>query len=78
LGFIYFLPAYLKIFILQALLYLARAIEADPSTVILWVFYLHIYYQKDEGLGKDDMFSHAVDYFINLLPIGSHPTMKVS
>nr|XP_051222542.1 uncharacterized protein LOC127340827 isoform X3 [Lolium perenne] len=23
----------------------------DPSTVILWVFYLHIYYQKDEGLG---------------------------
>uniref|UniRef100_A0A0E0RIV3 Putative zinc-finger domain-containing protein n=1 Tax=Oryza rufipogon TaxID=4529 RepID=A0A0E0RIV3_ORYRU len=47
---------------LKALLYLARAIEADPSTVILWVFYLHIYYQKDEGLGKDDMFSHAVQH----------------
>ncbi|KAM3272667.1 hypothetical protein ACQJBY_042650 [Aegilops geniculata] len=44
---------------LKALLLLARSIEADPSTVILWVFYLHIYYQKDEGLGKDDMFSHA-------------------
>jgi hypothetical protein len=26
------------------------------------VFYLHIYYQKDEGLGKDDMFSHAVHH----------------
>ncbi|KAF0887590.1 hypothetical protein E2562_002308 [Oryza meyeriana var. granulata] len=47
---------------LKALLFLARAIEADPSTVILWVFYLHIYYQKDEGLGKDDMFSHAVQH----------------
>ncbi|KAL5206204.1 hypothetical protein ABZP36_034413 [Zizania latifolia] len=47
---------------LKALLLLARAIEADPSTVILWVFYLHIYYQKDEGLGKDDMFSHAVQH----------------
>ncbi|KAG8093095.1 hypothetical protein GUJ93_ZPchr0012g19491 [Zizania palustris] len=47
---------------LKALLLLARAIEADPSTVILWVFYLHIYYLKDEGLGKDDMFSHAVQH----------------
>ncbi|KAL6846960.1 hypothetical protein ACP4OV_022813 [Aristida adscensionis] len=47
---------------LKALFLLARAIEADPSTVILWVFYLHIYYQKDEGLGKDDMFSHAVQH----------------
>ncbi|VAI13993.1 unnamed protein product [Triticum turgidum subsp. durum] len=47
---------------LKALLLLARSIEADPSTVILWVFYLHIYYQKDEGLGKDDMFSHAVQH----------------
>ncbi|TVU49712.1 hypothetical protein EJB05_01038 [Eragrostis curvula] len=46
----------------KALLLLARSIEADPSTVILWVFYLHIYYQKDEGLGKDDMFSHAVQH----------------
>uniref|UniRef100_A0ACD5XMI4 Uncharacterized protein n=1 Tax=Avena sativa TaxID=4498 RepID=A0ACD5XMI4_AVESA len=48
-----------------ALLLLARSIEADPSTVILWVFYLHIYYQKDEGLGKDDMFSHAVQHNVN-------------
>ncbi|CAL4905910.1 unnamed protein product [Urochloa decumbens] len=46
----------------KALLFLARSIEADPSTVILWVFYLHIYYQKDEGLGKDDMFSDAVQH----------------
>uniref|UniRef100_A0ACD5Y9C5 Uncharacterized protein n=1 Tax=Avena sativa TaxID=4498 RepID=A0ACD5Y9C5_AVESA len=50
---------------LKALLLLARSIEADPSTVILWVFYLHIYYQKDEGLGKDDMFSHAVQHNVN-------------
>ncbi|CAN6338634.1 unnamed protein product [Urochloa humidicola] len=47
---------------IKALLFLARSIEADPSTVILWVFYLHIYYQKDEGLGKDDMFSDAVQH----------------
>ncbi|XP_062203571.1 uncharacterized protein LOC133905819 [Phragmites australis] len=47
---------------IKALSLLARAIEADPSTVILWVFYLHIYYQKDEGLGKDDMFSDAVQH----------------
>ncbi|XP_062202673.1 uncharacterized protein LOC133905004 isoform X2 [Phragmites australis] len=47
---------------IKALLLLARAIEADPSTAILWVFYLHIYYQKDEGLGKDDMFSDAVQH----------------
>ena len=55
--------------VLQALSFLARSIEADPSTVILWVFYLHIYYQKDEGLGKDDMFSDAVNYLlVALLP----------
>lgn len=58
--------------ILQALSFLARSIEADPSTVILWVFYLHIYYQKDEGLGKDDMFSDAVNYLlVALLPFSS-------
>ena len=55
--------------VLQALSFLARSIESDPSTVILWVFYLHIYYQKDEGLGKDDMFSDAVNYLlVALLP----------
>jgi hypothetical protein len=53
---------------LQALSLLARSIEADPRTTILWVFYLHIYYQKDEGLGKDDMFSHAVPYLHIALP----------
>ncbi|WVZ90792.1 hypothetical protein U9M48_037056 [Paspalum notatum var. saurae] len=47
---------------IKALAFLARSIEADPSTAILWVFYLHIYYQKDEGLGKDDMFSDAVQH----------------
>lgn len=47
---------------IKGLSFLARSIEADPSTVILWVFYLHIYYQKDEGLGKDDMFSDAVQH----------------
>nr|CAB3462352.1 unnamed protein product [Digitaria exilis] len=58
---------------IKALLFLARSIEADPSTVILWVFYLHIYYQKDEGLGKDDMFSDAVHYLlIILLPFVQH------
>ncbi|CAL4891634.1 unnamed protein product [Urochloa decumbens] len=53
---------------IKALLFLARSIEADPSTVILWVFYLHIYYQKDEGLGKDDMFSDAM-CILDFLPI---------
>jgi hypothetical protein len=53
---------------LQALSLLAMSIEADPRTTILWVFYLHIYYQKDEGLGKDDMFSHAVPYLHITLP----------
>jgi hypothetical protein len=52
---------------IKALLFLARSIEADPSTVILWVFYLLIYYQKDEGLGKDDMFSDARRRYLGFL-----------
>jgi hypothetical protein len=67
----------LSIMFLQALSLLARSIEADPSTVILWVFYLHIYYQKDEGLGKDDMFSHAVPYLqITLLSCLVHVILQ--
>jgi hypothetical protein len=56
---------------------LARSIEADPSTVILWVFYLHIYYQKDEGLGKDDMFSDAVHYLLVILLLFSSDPKKI-
>ncbi|WOL18669.1 hypothetical protein Cni_G27466 [Canna indica] len=46
----------------KALSVLSRAIEADPSSVQLWVIYLHIFYIKEKGIGKDDMFFHAVQH----------------
>ncbi|KAG0467416.1 hypothetical protein HPP92_018996 [Vanilla planifolia] len=41
---------------------LARAIEAYPSSVVLWVVYLYFYYIKEKVIGKDDMFLHAVQH----------------
>lgn len=45
---------------LQAFTVLSRAIESHPTSAVLWVIYLHIFYMKEEGIGKDDMFLHAV------------------
>lgn len=49
---------------LQALDVLSRALETDPTSVTLWIFYLLIYYSNTKSVGKDDMFSHAVCYYI--------------
>lgn len=49
---------------------LSRALEADPTSVVLWVFYLLIYYSNMKSVGKDDMFSCAVCYYIiPILPL---------
>ncbi|KAJ4830408.1 hypothetical protein Tsubulata_018084 [Turnera subulata] len=44
----------------KALCILSRAIEADPTSEILWITYLLVYYSKFESVGKDDMFFLAV------------------
>ncbi|XP_043699062.1 uncharacterized protein LOC122649872 isoform X2 [Telopea speciosissima] len=41
---------------------LSRAIETDPTSVVLWIAYLHIYYRNEKAIGTDDMFSHAIHY----------------
>ncbi|KAK1297944.1 hypothetical protein QJS10_CPB14g01497 [Acorus calamus] len=46
----------------KALMVLSRALEADPTCISLWPVYLHIYYEKEKRIGKDDMFSDAVKY----------------
>ncbi|PQM42447.1 uncharacterized protein Pyn_16936 [Prunus yedoensis var. nudiflora] len=46
----------------KALPVLSRALEADPTSIILWIFYLLIYYSNMKSVGKDDMFSCAVKY----------------
>lgn len=43
---------------------LSRALETDPTSTPLWIFYLLIYYSNTKSVGKDDMFSHAVGYFM--------------
>ncbi|CAA7389649.1 unnamed protein product [Spirodela intermedia] len=48
----------------KALSLLARALEADPNSTILWIVYLHIYYRKEKSVGKDDMFSYAVFWIL--------------
>ncbi|KAA8534236.1 hypothetical protein F0562_031753 [Nyssa sinensis] len=47
---------------LEALKVLARALEADPTSVVLWIVYLHIYYCNEKSIGKDDMFYCAVEH----------------
>ncbi|MCL7029872.1 hypothetical protein MKW94_014361 [Papaver nudicaule] len=46
----------------KALAVLSRALEADPTSVALWMVYLHMYYRNEKviGSGKDDMFLHAI------------------
>lgn len=44
----------------QALTMLSRALEADPTSVVLWTVYLFIYYSEMKTTGKDDMYYIAV------------------
>ncbi|OVA18313.1 siRNA-mediated silencing protein NRDE-2 [Macleaya cordata] len=44
----------------KALSVLSRALEADPTSIVLWMVYLHIYYRNEKAIGKDDMFLHAI------------------
>lgn len=45
---------------MQALELLARALEANPMSAVLWIVYLLIYYSSQKSIGKDDMFKCAV------------------
>lgn len=47
---------------IEALKVLARALEADPKSAVLWIVYLHIYYCNQKSIGKDDMFKYAVEH----------------
>lgn len=51
--------------VLQALSLLSRALEADPTSELLWIIYLLIFYSNAKSVGKDDMFSYAVCYYVN-------------
>ncbi|KAK9283560.1 hypothetical protein L1049_011808 [Liquidambar formosana] len=44
----------------KALSVLSRALEADPTAVVLWIVYLLIYYSTKKSIEKDDMFLDAV------------------
>ena len=46
---------------------LSRAIEADSSSLVLWIVYLHVYYGKEKNIGKDDMFFNAVSCGLNFI-----------
>ncbi|KAL1806071.1 hypothetical protein ACET3Z_029139 [Daucus carota] len=47
---------------IEALKVLARALEADSKSAVLWIVYLHIYYCNQKSIGKDDMFKYAVEH----------------
>lgn len=42
---------------------LSRVLETDPTSVVIWIVYLLIYYGSLKPTGKDDMFLYAV-YFL--------------
>jgi hypothetical protein len=44
----------------EALYILSRALEANPTVVVLWVVYIGLFYNKESNIGTDDMFHHAV------------------
>ncbi|CAN4090114.1 unnamed protein product [Withania somnifera] len=46
---------------LQALKLLARALEANPTSAVVWIVYLLLYYSSQKSIGKDDMFKCAVE-----------------
>lgn len=41
---------------------LSRGLEAKPSSAVLWVVYLHLFYRWETRIGKDDLFHHAVQH----------------
>ncbi|KAK4371438.1 hypothetical protein RND71_010913 [Anisodus tanguticus] len=47
---------------LQALKLLARALEANPTSAVVWIVYLLLYYSSQKSIGKDDMFKCAVEH----------------
>ncbi|KAK4766226.1 hypothetical protein SAY87_007868 [Trapa incisa] len=49
----------------KALSVLSRALEATPTSVVLWIAYLVIYYSKTKPVGKDDMYTIAVRKALN-------------
>ncbi|CAK9231302.1 unnamed protein product [Sphagnum troendelagicum] len=46
----------------KALYILSRALEANPSVVMLWVVYIGLFYNRESSIGIDDMFHHAVGF----------------
>ncbi|CAM6033052.1 unnamed protein product [Sphagnum compactum] len=46
----------------EALYILSRALEANPSVVVLWVVYVGLFYNRESSIGIDDMFHHAVGF----------------
>ncbi|XP_016572157.1 uncharacterized protein LOC107870220 isoform X2 [Capsicum annuum] len=47
---------------LKALELLAQALEANPTSAVVWIVYLLLYYSSQKSIGKDDMFKYAVDH----------------
>ncbi|MCD9642621.1 hypothetical protein HAX54_029505 [Datura stramonium] len=47
---------------LQALKLLARALEANPTSAVVWIVYLLLYYSSQKSIGNDDMFKCAVEH----------------
>ncbi|XXG80951.1 hypothetical protein AAC387_Pa09g1701 [Persea americana] len=46
----------------KALTVLSEALKANPTSLFLWIVYLHIYYRKEKAIGKDDMFHFAIQH----------------
>ncbi|KAL2549193.1 putative zinc-finger domain [Forsythia ovata] len=46
---------------LEALKVIARALESDATSAVLWIIYLQIYYCNQNSIGKDDLFLCAVE-----------------
>lgn len=63
--FLLFVVCLLNFWNMQALKVLARALEANPSSAVLWVVYLHVYYSTEMSIGKDDMFLFAVCCYLS-------------
>ncbi|KVI06926.1 putative zinc-finger domain-containing protein [Cynara cardunculus var. scolymus] len=39
----------------EALIVIARALEEHPTSALLWIVYLHIYYGNQKSIGNDDL-----------------------
>lgn len=46
----------------NALCLLSRGLEAQPSSVALWVVYLSLFYRHEKNIGEEDLFYHAVQH----------------